>query len=91
MKRDVFGNPRPEDGQEMITALDEWGGDMDAVYAEVAEVKKPAHDGFGNVGWVGEVMNAYDGDTIFISLAFPTREALVEALDGAGILDIQNR
>lgn len=87
MKRNAFGDPRPATAEEVLACMDRIE-DPTNVYAEVGETDE---DGFGGVGWTANVMDNDSGEIAFSTCAFPDRDALVQALTQAGILDIQDR
>ena len=83
MKTSTFGDPLPASQAEMNEAF-EWNGtDPGNCYAQI-EPPNPGELQPHFQGWTASV-RSHDGDEIFDTCAFPTEDALREALSGAGI------
>ena len=84
MKRNMFGEPKPKGYEEMLEALDEAG----AVAAEsFARIEHNENDG-DYTGWTADVMHE-TGETIFDTLGYEDKDALIADLKSLGITEIE--
>ena len=85
--RTAFGDPRPTNFEEMKEALEEREADPSECNAEIRH--EPVDDGQGNSGWTAEVRYNEDGEGVFDTLAYESKDKLTKDLKAAGIEDIE--
>ena len=83
MKRNLFGDPRPANYDEIIEALDQRDADPIECNAELTfnEDEGDYH------GWSAEVRDNATGNEVFTTLGYESKEALIRDLEAARITD----